>query len=92
MSPKEYIEQLSSAEEAANLETASAFRDLARQIGDGDEPDTNEVARILKDAGKTIDDLQAAIELYERRKSLRKRLDDAGKIDRLAGGQQRIVA
>ena len=54
---------------------AADFRDVVTQIADGNEPDADLVAQSLRDAGKSLDDLQKAVELLQRRREMRKKWD-----------------
>jgi hypothetical protein len=43
------------------------FRALVRSIGTGQEPDADQVERVLSDAGRSLDDLRDAVERYQPR-------------------------
>ena len=51
------------------------FCDVVVQIADGNEPDADLVAQSLRDAGKSLDDLQKAVELLQQRRELQKKWD-----------------
>jgi chromosome segregation ATPase len=54
---------------------AADFRGLVVQIADGKEPDAEFVAQVLRDADKTVDELQQAVELLRRRRQWRQQYD-----------------
>jgi chromosome segregation ATPase len=56
------------------------FRSLVAQVADGKEPDADEVDRILRDNGKTLDDLRAGVEVLLKRRALRQALDQKPKL------------
>jgi chromosome segregation ATPase len=51
------------------------FRRIVVQIANGKEPDADRVARVLSDTGKSLDDLRQAVEILNRRRELRAKLD-----------------
>lgn len=51
------------------------FRDLVVQIAGGHEPEAECVAEVLRDAEKSLDDLQKSVELLGRRRELRRQYD-----------------
>jgi hypothetical protein len=63
------------------------FHDVVRQIADGREPDDDFVVLALRDADKSVDDLQAAVALLQRRRELRKQWNN---ISALATPRQRL--
>lgn len=56
---------------------AAGFDGIVVAIADGREPVANQVAAALDAAGKTPDDLAAAVELLQRRRTLRSAIDAA---------------
>lgn len=52
-------------------EFVMGFHDLVRLVGDDKAPEPESIARALQDAGKTVDDLQQAVELLQRRRQWR---------------------
>jgi len=52
---------------------AANYSELVVQIADGKEPDADFVAQVLRDADCSADDLQAAVELLERRREMQKK-------------------
>jgi predicted nucleic acid-binding Zn-ribbon protein len=57
------------------------FRALVRSIGTGQEPDADQVERVLSDAGKSLDDLRAAVELYQKRFAMRTLVNSLPKLE-----------
>jgi chromosome segregation ATPase len=57
------------------------FRALVRSIGTGKEPDADQVDRVLRDTGKSLDDLRASVELYQRRFALRAQINSLPKLE-----------
>jgi predicted nucleic acid-binding Zn-ribbon protein len=57
------------------------FRALVRSIGTGQEPDADQVERVLSDADKSLDDLRAAVELYQKRFAMRTLVNSMPKIE-----------
>ncbi|MCH5374332.1 MAG: hypothetical protein JJ992_10160, partial [Planctomycetes bacterium] len=53
----------------------SDFRTIVTQIADGREPDADHVDRVLNEANKTLDDLRLDVERLQRRRELRKQVD-----------------
>jgi predicted nucleic acid-binding Zn-ribbon protein len=57
------------------------FRALVRSIGTGKEPDADQVDRVLRDTGKSLDDLRAAVELYQKRFAMRAQVNALPKLE-----------
>jgi hypothetical protein len=57
------------------------FRALVRAIADSQEPDADQVERVLSDTGKSLDDLRAAVELYQRRFAMRAQVNSVPKLE-----------
>jgi predicted nucleic acid-binding Zn-ribbon protein len=57
------------------------FRALVRSIGTGKEPDADQVDRILNEAGKSLDELRAAVELFQKRHALRTQINALPKLE-----------
>ncbi len=57
------------------------FRDLVASISVGEEPDAETVERTLADAGKSLDDLKHAVELYQRRMALKATVANLPKVE-----------
>jgi hypothetical protein len=64
------FEKLRGVKKREELTTAEAFRQLAKRIAAGDDPDPEKVLRIIEPAGKTIEDLEKAVALITRRRQL----------------------
>jgi chromosome segregation ATPase len=58
----------------------AGFAGIVREIADGHEPDADLVDGILRDAGKTLDDLRTAVEKLQHRRELKARLDRLPKL------------
>ena len=57
------------------------FRGLVRAIAEGKEPDADQVERVLGDTGKPLDDLRAAVELYQQRFAMRAQVNSLPKLE-----------
>lgn len=57
------------------------FRSLIRSIASGQEPDVDQVDRILSENGKSIEDLGRLVELYQCRVALRKQFDEIPRLE-----------
>lgn len=71
------LEKIVSEQKQIEKARADDFRALARAIASGEEPDPERVGRVLGAAGRSLDDLRAAVELYQQRFSLRAKADAA---------------
>ena len=58
------------------------FKSLVKSVADGQEPDPDEVERILAETGKTLEDLQHAVELYLKRRALKATIDQKPKLEK----------
>jgi predicted nucleic acid-binding Zn-ribbon protein len=68
------------------------FRGLVVQIANGKEPDADRVAQVLRDTGKSLDDLRQAVETLGRRRELRAKLDGLPKLARERRDVERQMA
>ncbi len=57
------------------------FRGLVRAIAEGQEPDTDRVDAVLQDAGKTLDDLKAAVKWRQNRMAMKAQLDTVPQLE-----------
>lgn len=69
------IERIAGKQRERRAVRLADFRDVVVQIADGKESDADFVAEALRDADKTVDDLQKAVELLQHRRELRKQWD-----------------
>ena len=67
MSVLSLIEKIAGRQKERQQQKVQSYRDLAKQIAGGNEPDPNTVETTLEAAGKSLDDLQQAVKLYEQR-------------------------
>ncbi len=58
------------------------FKSLVKAVADGQEPDPDEVERVLAETGKTLEDLQHAVELYLKRRALKATIDQKPKLEK----------
>ncbi len=58
------------------------FKALVKSVADGQEPDPDEVERILAETGKTLEDLQHAVELFLKRRALKATIDQKPKLQK----------
>jgi len=56
------------------------FRKLVVRIADGHEPDADVIDAIFVDTGRTIEDLRQSVELLQRRREMRRQVDDIPKL------------
>lgn len=56
-------------------ERKADFRNLVRQVADGNEPEAEYVDTVLADSGRSIDDLRTAVEALAERRQLRATVD-----------------
>ena len=64
MSIATMIERIVGKQQERQAARAADFRSVVVQIADGKEPDADFVAQVLHEAGKSLDDLQKAVELF----------------------------
>ena len=69
------IERIAGKQRERKAVRLADFRDVVVQIADGKDPDADFVAEALRDADKSVEDLQKAVELLQRRRELRKKWD-----------------
>jgi hypothetical protein len=73
----EFLERVRTAFETKTEKDAKSFKRLAIQIADGKEPKIEATIEVLREAGKSHEDLKAAVELISKRRKLRETLDAA---------------
>ena len=78
------IDRIEAAERQADAEATAAFDALVARVAGGDEPDVDEAAAVLANAGKTPADLRSAVNRTQGRQHLVER--------RLAGQQAEAEA
>jgi len=69
------IERIAEKQRARIEKHQASFKQLVAMVADGKEPDVDLVEETLAASGKSLDDLQAAVQLLERRRALRKQFD-----------------
>jgi chromosome segregation ATPase len=80
MAIAELLTRVTTEQQKLQAEIAQSYRGVVLQIADGLEPDPRIVAAALRDAGKSIEDLQAAVETLLKRRQLRERFDQIPKL------------
>ena len=65
------------------------FRGIVAQIADGKEPDAELVDRVLREAGKSLDDLRKAAELLHKRRTL---YEQVARMPKLAAEREEVQA
>lgn len=80
MSLMSLIEKITGKQKQREKARIDDFRTLVRTIGAGKEPDAEQVERILIITDKSVEDLQAAVELYQQRFALRTQLNSLPKL------------
>jgi IgA-specific serine endopeptidase len=71
------LEKIVSEQKRIEKARADDFRALAYAIASGEEPDPKRVDRTLNAAGRSLDDLRAAVEVYQQRLALKAKADAA---------------
>jgi DNA repair exonuclease SbcCD ATPase subunit len=71
------LEKIVSKQKEIEKARADDFRALAYAIASGEEPDPKRVDRTLNAAGRSLDDLRAAVEVYQQRLALKAKADAA---------------
>lgn len=80
MSLMSLLEKITGKQKQREKARIDDFRTLVRTIGAGKEPDADQVERILVITGKSVEDLRAAVELYQQRFALRTQLNSLSKL------------
>jgi len=80
MSIATMIERIVGKQRERQAARAADFRELVAQIADGKEPDADFVAQVLHEAGKSLDELKAAVESLQQRRELRQKLDSVPRL------------
>ena len=69
------IERIAEKQRARIEKHQASFKQLVAMVADGKEPDVDLVEETLAASDKSLDDLQKAVQLLERRRALRKQFD-----------------
>lgn len=80
MSLSTLIERIAGKQQEREQARAADFRGIVQQIAAGKEPDADRVDAVLREAGKTLDDLREAVERLQARRRLREQLDGLPKL------------
>jgi hypothetical protein len=83
MSLTSLFEKIAGKQKQREKARVNDFRALVRSIGTGQEPDADQVERVLSDAGRSLDDLRAAVELYQKRFGMRTLVNSLPKLEAL---------
>ncbi len=75
------FEKITSKQKQREKARVNDFRTLVRTIATGQEPDADQVEQVLSESGKSLDDLRAAVELYQRRFALRTQVNSLPKLE-----------
>ncbi|MBL8810821.1 MAG: hypothetical protein JNM43_11640 [Planctomycetaceae bacterium] len=67
MNVAQLIEKIAGRQKERQQQKVQSYRDLVKHIAGGKEPDPASVEATLEAAGKSLDDLQKAVRLYEQR-------------------------
>lgn len=81
MSLTTLFEKIAGKQKQREQSRINDFRGLVRAIVAGQEPDADRVDAVLLDAGKSLDDLKAAVELFQRRMAMKAELDAVPKLE-----------
>jgi hypothetical protein len=80
MSLSTLIDKIMGKQQERERVRAADFRCIVQQIAAGEEPDADRVDAVLREAGKTPDDLRVAVEKLQRRRELKAKLDSMPKL------------
>jgi len=69
------IEKVADKQKQREQARVNDFRSLVAAIAAGQEPDADRVDAVLQEAGKSLDDLRAAVEQLQKRKAMKAQLD-----------------
>lgn len=87
------IERIAEKQRSRIEKHQASFKQLVTMVADGKEPDVDLVEETLTASGKSLDDLQAAVQLLERRRTLRRQFDQGPVITKeRAELEKKIVA
>ena len=67
MNVTQLIEKIAGRQKERQQQKVQSYRDLVKQIAGGKEPNPESAEATLEAAGKSLDDLQKAVKLYEQR-------------------------
>lgn len=67
MNVTQLIEKIAGRQKERQQQKVQSYRELVKQIAGGKEPNPESVEATLEAAGKSLDDLQKAVKLYEQR-------------------------
>ena len=71
MSLTTLFERLAGKQHQRRQQQLAGYQDLVAGVATGEEPDADEVERLLVDAGKSLDDLRHDVERYQHRMALK---------------------
>jgi hypothetical protein len=80
MSLSTLIDSVLGKQRARSESQQADFRGMVVQIANGKEPDADRVAQVLRDTGKSVEDLRQAVETLHRRREARAKLDSLPKL------------
>ena len=69
MSLQTFFQQLTSREQARAKTAGERYTQLIRDVGDGKKPTTETVEAVLRENGRTVSDLEAAVARHEKRQA-----------------------
>jgi predicted nucleic acid-binding Zn-ribbon protein len=81
MSLTSLFEKIAGKQKQREQARVNDFRALVRTIATGKEPDADQVERVLSESGKSLDDLRAAVELYQQRFAMRTLVNSLPKLE-----------
>lgn len=100
MSLTSLLEKIANRQQQRRLSKWSDYKTLVARICDGTEPDADEIATVLGDNGKTLDELRDDAKLLARRRKMKIDMDaiaplesEAAKVDKqIADADKTMVA
>ena len=81
MSLMNLLEKITGKQKQREKARIDDFPTLVRTIGAGKEPDADQVERVLLSTGKSVEELRAAVELYQRRSVMRTQVNSLPKLE-----------
>ncbi len=69
------LNKIRNRRETTQRNRIASYLELVRVVGDGKEPDDDDIDRVLDESGKTVDQLATDVETYQRRVRWRDQLD-----------------
>jgi hypothetical protein len=86
------IDKIRGMREERQAKQGTEYRSLVEMLAEGKEPDAMKLERVLRDFGRSEEDLAADVASLARRREARKCLDGAAKVNEIASGIAGLIA